>query len=385
MPENYEPAGFRIIRPLELLNWRPVVIDETVPLETWTACPADRLKLRALAALSASGGLIIRIGLCEQCGYTGYLDRPTRSWISRYYADAWSQGAEKDTASLRKKRQPDNPARRALTSALELIRDRSRPILEIGAGYGTLLRFIQGQGFTKVMGLESSRRRAEAAAKATGLPMLAGDFEAGETQTELRKHAPFGLIIAYHVLEHTYDPGEIIAAASRLQNHGDLLVLGMPDVWSEPAMNIILFLPHLHSFSREALERILQHGGYKTVNAGFSDAQNITFIAEKTAAPSTVAATTPRNDYYQRAREKFRRELALNRLTPAGRQRYLWSKKGAAQPDIKPYRWHWRISDRLSGRLNCRSLLIEPLAARAPAGSTPLSVQFAEGLFLCIK
>lgn len=375
--------GFRILEPLELLNWRPIEIGASVPLESQTACPACANGLNTLAVLSATPGTAIRVGVCTTCGYAGYMDRPARAWISRYYAEVWTHGAEKDLAVLRKKQQPDNSSSRAVRRALELLADRSRPILEIGSGYGTMLRFIRSYGVANVIGLESSRRRAETAREATGLSVLSGDFESEAVQAELRKHAPFGIIAAFHVLEHTYNPAEIIAAASRLQDAGDLLVIGVPNFSGEPAMSILLFLPHLHSFTREALERLLHRGGYTVIDGGFSDATDITIITRKISNPGSLQSGG--GQYRTRAQEKFRRELALSSLAPHAHQRYFWSKKDAALSGIVPHRWHWRIGDRIHGRRNVRSLLIEPLAAGAATSPPPVQLRFRDRLFLCIK
>ncbi len=378
------PRGFRILRPLELLNWRPIDIGASVPLEPQTACPACAHALNALAVLSGKSGPEIRVGVCEQCGYAGYMDRPARAWISRYYAEVWTHGTEKDIAVLEKKQQPDNPASRAVRKALALLPDRSRPILEIGSGYGTLLRFIQSRGFETVIGLESSRHRAQTAREATGLPILSGDFESTETQAELREHAPFGLIASFHVLEHAYNPEEIIAAAGRLQNPGDLLVLGVPDLAGEPAMNILLFLPHLHTFTADALAALLNRAGYGIVDASFSSGADLSVIARKRNAGHMTNGESQKN-YFAAAVEKFKRELAIDSLAPSGAQRYFWSKKDAALSGILPSHWYWRMEDCLAGRQNFRSLLIEPLAAGAAPSPPPVQLRFRDQLFLCIK
>ena len=381
--------GFRILQPLELLNWRPIDIGASVPLESQTACPACANALNTLAVLSATSGTAIRVGVCEQCGYTGYMDRPARAWISRYYAEVWTHGTEKDIVSLREKWQPDNPSSRAVRKALALLPDRSRPILEIGSGYGTMLRFALEHGFPNVIGIESSRHRAETAREATGLPILSGDFESEAVQTELRKHAPFGLIYLFHVLEHTYHPAEIIAAIGRLQSPGDILVIGVPNLEGEPAMNILLFLPHLHSFTATALTHLLNRAGYEVVDTSGSDDIGLNVIARK--LPPGHSRTAAGANAPPDAVAKFIRELALADLAPSGRpldaargkQRYFWSKKDAALSGIEPYRWYWRAADSFRSRRNMRSLLIEPPAE--PASSAPFVFTFAGDPFLCIK
>lgn len=371
------PRGFRILRPLELLNWRSIAITPAIPLEDQSRCPACGEPLANLALLGGERAAI-RVGTCRICGYVGYRDRPTREWISRYYAEVWSHGAEKDTAKLAAKRPRENLITASLRSALTAISDRNRPVLEIGAGYGTMLRAVRDAGFASAIGIESSHTRAETARQATGLAILEGDFESPAIQAELIRRAPFGLIYLFHVLEHTYRPAEIIAAASRLQSPGDLLLIGVPNLAGEPAMNILLFLPHLHSFTLTALTSLLNRASYTIIEAGFSDAVNLNVIARKrvhTATPPTMRSAIE---------EKFHRELRLAALRAHGRQRYFWSKKDAGRSGIEPYHWYWQLQDRLASRRNIRSLIIEPLANTTPP-ETPFTLAFAHQLFLYIK
>lgn len=342
------------------------------------ACPVCGTGLETLAVLAGERGLTVRIGTCPDCGYAGYRDRPRREWISRYYADVWSHGAEKDVRALKTKRPAENAITATLRRALEMLGDRRRPVLEIGAGYGTLLRSVRGAGFVKVIGIESSLKRAALAAKAAGLPVLAGDFESPAIQGELARRAPFGLIYLFHVLEHTHQPAEIIAAIARLQSPGDLLVAGVPNLEGEPAMNILLFLPHLHSFTLRSLAELLGRTGYGIVDASFSDGVNLNIIARK-GAPNTAAPEARPPDL----KAKFERELALHNLAPMGRQRYFWSKKYADSSGIEPYRLYWRIADYLRGREGMRSLVIEPLGESSAAA--PVVISFPRDPFLCIK
>ena len=249
--------GFIVAKPLQLLNWKPLAIGPEIPLEQQSSCPACEILLSPLAALTAAAGqTLIRIGGCQNCGYVGYQDRPTREWMSRYYANIWSARATQDPRVHGPKRQKKNASALATARALGMLPDRSRPVCEIGSGYGTMLAYIRSLGCANVIGTESSRHRA-AAANALGIPVLAGDFESPKIVNELAGRGPFSLIVSFHVLEHTYHPADIIGAAAGLQRPGDLLVIGVPNVLAEPAMTILLFLPHLHSFSAASLSLLL--------------------------------------------------------------------------------------------------------------------------------
>lgn len=377
--------GFMVTEPLELLNWQRITVEESMPPEVQPACPSCGQLLTEFVRLAAADGhRAIRVGACYHCAYLGYLDRPTREWISRYYDRVWSHGAEKDTEALAAKKQKSNPARSAIERALAMLPDPRAAIVEIGSGYGTMLKFIRANGFLNLIGIESSRRRAEAATRATGFPILSGDFEAPAIQSELARRAPIRLLLAFHVLEHTYHPGEVLAACARLQKSGDLLVLGVPNVWGEPAMNILLFLPHLHSFSASSLAQLINRSGYEVVDSSFSNQAEVILIAKRTTM--LVDSRTPARDYGSDLTIKFRRELCLDQPLDAGRTyRYFWSKDTATVFGLKPYHWYWRIQDRLAGRSGCRSLLVEPLADDVSIADLPFRVQFARNLFLCIK
>lgn len=382
------PGGFHVLRPLELLNWRPISIGPDIPMAEQPMCPACRIQLDPLALLEGRKASI-RVGTCRACGYTGYRDRPRADWISRYYAKVWSHGAEKDVEELRGKRPPENPATATLRQALAILPDHNRAVLEIGAGYGTMLRFVRDAGFGNVVGIESSGLRAEVARAATGLTILSGDFESSGIQEALGRIAPFGLIYLFHVLEHTYHPAETIRAISRLQSPGDLLAIGVPNFAGEPAMSILLFLPHLHSFSLTSLSTLLGRAGYEIIDRAGCDGTNLNIIARKTGRPEALPPT-PAAPFDVHA--KFAGELALASLTPSGEQplnatrgqwRYFWSKKDGRVSGIEPYRWHWRIADTLRDRRNLRSLLVEPLDELQ--SETPFVLSFAGGPFLCVK
>src|SRR4030095_16561588 len=105
--------------------------------------------------------------------------------------------------------------------------DRSRPVCEIGCGYGANLKHLANAGFARLIGTESSEHRADVVRQGFGFEALTAPFESVETQQSLQTLAPFSIIFSHHVLEHTYHPDEVIAAASRLQAPGDFLIISV--------------------------------------------------------------------------------------------------------------------------------------------------------------
>lgn len=375
-------VGFRIIRPLELLNWSAVAITPDIPFDSQASCPACQSKLEIAVVLkNGRETRRIRIGTCPMCGYTGYIDRPSRDWISTYYADIWTHSTGKDSSTPGRKTLKENSASRALNFALDALQDTTSAIAEIGCGYGSMLTRVRERGFNNIVGIESSRHRARLAATRTNFPILLGDFESETVMRELEARAPIKLFYSFHVLEHTYHPAEIVEKISALQGPGDLLLFGVPNLAGEPAMNILLFLPHLHTFTLSALRALLARNGYEVIDTRYTDRINLNVIARKLSGV-VPRASQPKENYLDHVREKFVCELTLNSLESRRAQRYFWSKKNAAQSGIEPYHSYWRIADRLWGRKSLRSILVAPLQKFS---SSSIAIEFSDEIFLAIK
>ena len=121
--------------------------------------------------------------------------------------------------------------------------DRERPVCELGCGWGESLEHLRRAGFTRLVDTEASQHRAAAVRAALDVSALTGAFESAATQRELAALAPYSIIVSSHVLEHTYAPADVIAAAASLQQTGDYLIIAMPNQEGEPPMGVLFFLP----------------------------------------------------------------------------------------------------------------------------------------------
>ena len=75
----------------------PFVLDDRIPLSEQILCPADGKTLKTLCTFVGENGTRrMRYGCCDVCGYQGYIDRPTKAWISHFYFEMW----EKDEGAL---------------------------------------------------------------------------------------------------------------------------------------------------------------------------------------------------------------------------------------------------------------------------------------------
>jgi 2-polyprenyl-3-methyl-5-hydroxy-6-metoxy-1,4-benzoquinol methylase len=289
--------GFRIEEYFDLEGWKVVDLAD-VPMAQVAACPADETLLTPICTLtSTERAMHVRVGCCPECGHISYMDRPTREWVYRYYLDTW------DSASGRRSSEgmaatADKAARAADATVHATVRlaqglplDRTLPVCEIGCGYGTSLHQLAASGFTRLVGIEASRHRAEITASA-GFDVLTTPFEAPETREALRRRGPFGLIFTFHALEHTYHPDRVFAAASELQEPGGHLIVSVPNQEGEPSMGVLMFLPHLHSFTEASLARLAARFGYEVAETSANTAKTLNMVFTR-ADPSTVLGAGP--------------------------------------------------------------------------------------------
>lgn len=239
--------GFKVIEVPEILpasdkryQWRRCYPFDFA-IESHPNCPIDGTAFETIAALvSLTLPEKIRIGCCPRCGLVGYIDRPSQADIDRYYAETWmgqqlddevQQMAEAINAGL-------DDTKRETEVFKSLPVDRSLPVLEIGCGYGRIVHALKQAGFTNIDATEHCQARAEAVRRVFGVNVT----------TEMPQKR-YGLIVSHHVLEHCTDPAALIRACAERQENGDWMSHCVPRFGGEPSMGVLLFLPHLWSFS----------------------------------------------------------------------------------------------------------------------------------------
>jgi SAM-dependent methyltransferase len=263
--------------------------------------------------------------------------------------------------------------------------DRSQPVCEIGCGYGTSLRQLSAAGFTSLVGIEASRHRADIAA-AAGFDVLTTPFEAPQTRDALRTRGPFGLIYTFHALEHTYHPDAVFAVAAELQEPDGHLIVSVPNQEGEPSMGVLMFMPHLHSFTAASLARLAARSGYEVADASANTAKTLNMVFRRTASIDT-AAPTPR-DAVAQATEKLVSGLDLDRIH-VGRRRLWWSRRSDiagqiwAGPPARLGERNWaRFLERGEIR-HPRSVLVSNL--RGSRAGSPLEIQYRGPVGLFFK
>ena len=304
-------------------------LDKKVPLESWLICPSCGTGLKTICHLVGGDDHRIRFGLCENCGYMGYMDRPSSGWMNNFYSREWDKSFPRSAVEIKKgilfSKVGKKASRYLAASLIEKIKpDKEKPVCEIGSGYGEVLRYFQNSGFKKIIGVENSKRRAEMVKEALGFDILHGSFEEDRIQNQLSKQKPFGLIFSHHVLEHTYDPGEVIKKISSLQDQGGYLILALPNAEGEHINYALFYLVHLHSFTKESLELLLNKNSYEIIADSSPDDSNTIIAARKTKDPRLIFKL--RQDYFDSVSRRVTKGLALEKMVKQSKYVLYWEQ-----------------------------------------------------------
>lgn len=411
---NDNSSGFRIVNFRRLDDWKLLEIDEHIPFTIAEYCPSDDSKLKAICTLvGQEGKQKIRIGCCNSCGYVGYIDRPIRQWLDSFYADTWHIPHENEEEKIKKVKERflSGKDRRInavnIIEALHIPADRNRAVCEIGSGYGITLKRMEPLGFKALVGMESSRNRASVARKAFGLQIISSPFEEKKTQNELKKMSPFSMIFSHHVLEHTYNPREIIELCSALQKENDWIILTLPNIQGEFSLSSLLYLPHLNAFTRLSLRKLFGKFGYAVVNDSLTTGSQLCIVAQKRNGWVEIFPDT--ENYFHTTMQKFISHFRMDTKASLRRPALFWSFRdvdiggripffgntAASIAEIFIARigpvWYRKEIARIlgfrdSGTKSILSLVMLPLAKRFTSyDESPLEIQFSGNILLSYK
>ncbi|MFN7941376.1 MAG: class I SAM-dependent methyltransferase [Thermoanaerobaculia bacterium] len=234
--------------------------------EACPLCGATRLASRFPRArtLSAPAGAIPasyritesarrRVGSILHCPNCGLSFLPGA--IRRAGRAAYEQGV--DPAYLASEEDRLRNARRLL----EMFPQRGR-LLDVGCAYGLLLRAAREMGFDP-RGLEPSAEMAEAARRASGVPVERGFLE----DLEPLRFQPFDCVVLSDVIEHLDDPRRGLERVRDLLAPGGRVLVLTPDAGSAVARTFGsrwwgVFDDHNCYFDRRSLARLLADTGF---------------------------------------------------------------------------------------------------------------------------
>lgn len=192
---------------------------------------------------------------CQSCDHIYYANPPGPDWFEWFYRSQWNADrgesvAGKIAAGIGVK---DTAAR--LVADLD-IKSHGKLALEIGCGAGDMMAGLAPMGFAAIHGTEASDYRAARTALRFPRTVYKGGYEAVPTgQT-------FDFIYSHHVVEHVYDPWMAFNWMVERLNPGGVISITVPNAKSEPVLNQLLFVPHLHSFCHRSLMKMGENCGF---------------------------------------------------------------------------------------------------------------------------
>jgi len=343
--------GFIIYDMCEMGRVRLYSLGHGVLFERSEACPLCKTLLETVCVLIGNeGSMRVRIGACGLCGYIGYQDRPSQEWIVDFYKNNWDEHIALNSEHVRNL--PDVSAekkgsrRSAVELACSLVQGSGHKALEIGSGYGQVLRRLVQHGFSSVIGVENSKHRAQVVAEVLKKPVFVGNFEGSEVQAALVGQGPFDLVISHHVFEHVVDPNKFIGALSACQPEDGIFVLGVPDVAGEHAGYITLYPPHLHSYSRYGIEQLLNRFGYEVIEDRSESLDNMLIAARKTRNPKPFFSA-PQNALGA-SLAKLYRGLGIKEIPSQGLAQLWWLRSVGVFDDSRVTQWsRWNLVERV--------------------------------------
>jgi SAM-dependent methyltransferase len=252
-------------------------------------------------ALVGLGRCEIAFGLCRRCGHLQQAPAVPPAVMEQHYASFSNYTIFGEPERIRA--EPAGPATRRLLSLTGDIGVTPGRAYEIGCATGLHLHHFRQAGWT-VGGCDLSSKAVAQARAVYGI-----DLDTGGEQTCLPEKQGLDLVLMSHVLEHLYDPAGTVARAHGALREGGVLVLEVPcAVAPELLPPSWLAFEHLHYFSPEVLEALLQSAGFEILEiriAMKAFIYPVIAIAARKIGPALCAPILPKTEETSRVARAF--------------------------------------------------------------------------------
>lgn len=365
-----------IKKTLNLAGWKVMNIEDSSNFKKVDTCVCCLHTLSTLATLQNNDSKNhIRVGCCPNCGFVTLMDKPSHQWIIDFYTNTWSK-----EEGQRKFTNTESTSSRLLPLLHTLGITKEQNILEIGTGRGGTMTVLKKNGFMNLFGIENSVHRAKEVGEGLNIPIYTGGFEEISVQNSLSKHAPFKVIYTSHVIEHVYDPGEIVGLCSKIQNTGDYLIIAVPNFVGEPSLSVLMFLPHLHSFTKQALSALMISKGYEIVDDTHTTDSEVCIIAKKTNHAIPVPTSS---GFLEKAKNKILDELCSSTMKRNQWYYYFFARKGSKNISINNYS-HNPLK-KLYTWYTCRKNRTRAIIIKKENDDKDITITFPKDIFLFYK
>ncbi|WP_288349407.1 class I SAM-dependent methyltransferase [uncultured Thalassospira sp.] len=230
--------------------WMEFSDDEVSRLSFIKACPVcgEDESLRPVVKLGPKHFKnMIQIGICSHCFSITYMNPPSSNFFEDYYANTWNTARGENVENLNIASYKSDGKFARILDAISL-KNKSAKILDFGCGNGAKLSGLKDAGFSEVHGIEASSYRAAVTEKNFPGRVYFGQYQ------DYDRPRDFDVVCSNHVLEHVFSPGDALKWIVESTNNDAVIVINVPNCEAESVVAQCLFLPHLHSMSKKAMQ-----------------------------------------------------------------------------------------------------------------------------------
>jgi SAM-dependent methyltransferase len=239
-----------------------VPFDQRVDVEGLEAVDCALCGSAAFRLLGREG--VFEIRRCRGCGLVYVSPQPTREELPKFYENMFAE----DTERTMQRRSRPGPVERHLRGIIGRRCPGGGRLLEVGCGYGNLLKHLEALPF-ELHGLEVS----PAVAQAARAHVPAARIGEGVLEEAAFPDEAFDCIALVAVLEHVKDPRRAVGMLHRWLRPGGAVVIQVPYI--QHFFRLARFVPfvpfgfeaprHLFDFSPRTLPRFLREAGFDDV------------------------------------------------------------------------------------------------------------------------
>lgn len=223
---------------------------------------------------------------------------------------------------------------------MDILRQIIQPgdqVLELGSGEGTLLRMLRDHGAEPV-GSDLDPEGAKFVQQNFDIPVVVGPFE--EADFGDRK---FDAIVSAHVIEHVFEPIQVMQRARRLLKPGGYVFLETPNILRPKVGPRRLFsLPHNYYFSPRTLALILAKAGFAPLAVREFHRDSFQIVG-RSLSDEQIAQNDPLDSLVGDCWEDVEASIRNHRLLYLGTLQFLWRKMPGVKNTLL-YRIHRDLS-----------------------------------------
>jgi 2-polyprenyl-3-methyl-5-hydroxy-6-metoxy-1,4-benzoquinol methylase len=224
----------------------------------------------------------IDVRRCSECGHLFVSPRLPEAAVSELYGNAyWDTYTQAiGSPALRDRVRFDYENGFGKLNRDVLPYRQSGRLLDVGASNGGLVRAARERGFT-AEGLEPSADICALAAELQGIELYCGDIRDGHYPS-----GSFEIVTMHDVLEHVFEPLEILEACREVLVPGGILITETPTTEAlDGRLDLAQWecmspLEHVHLFSEANLARLYARAGFEIIDLYCPHENNVIVIGE---------------------------------------------------------------------------------------------------------